>query len=443
VNQLSVTSRPLAERIVYIPRMNYGSVRMMAAAFRSLQIEAEVLPECTPDALRMASAYTSGDECLPQRVTLGGMLKVVSRPGFDPCRTAFLMPTTHGPCRFGQYAPFFRRVFEKLGYGDIMILSPSTSDGYSEFGVQSSDFLRTAWRAAVVGDILLRLLLKTRPYECNREETDAVYADALDKASGTLARFGVTHRDRLHRLIQSLGGIRDAFRGIPIRDPGSKPLIGGVGEIYCRLDEDSNDRIIRHVEACGGEIWLAGVVEWVEYTNELVVQDLRTSGRSFSLARGAFELRRLIQRKDEHALMEQFREDFRGYEEPLEMNEIFRRSLDYLPSYATLGEMVINTGRAVYLYEKGVDGIIDISPFTCMNAIVSEAIYSKLSRDHDNIPIKVLYFDGKARDWNQDVEMFMELVRDYRARKRQERGWVFPSFGIGRRASDKRVRTNP
>jgi predicted nucleotide-binding protein (sugar kinase/HSP70/actin superfamily) len=80
--------------------------------------------------------------------------------------------------------------------------------------------------------------------------------------------------------------------------------------------------------------------------------------------------------------------------------------------------MVINTGRAVYLHEKGVDGIIDISPFTCMNAIVCEAIYSKLSRDHDNIPIKVLYFDGKARDWDQDVEMFMELVRDYRERKR-------------------------
>jgi len=355
------------------------------------------------------------------------MLKVVSRPCLDPCRTAFLMPTTHGPCRFGQYAPFFRKVFEELGYGDIMILSPSTSDGYREFGVQSSDFLRTAWRAAVVGDILLRLLLKTRPYECTRGKTDAVYADALDRVSSALARSGVSHRERLCGLIDSLGEVRDAFRSIPIRGAGSKPLIGGVGEIYCRLDEDSNDQIIRHVEACGGEVWLSGVVEWVEYTNELVVQDLRASGQPFSLARGAFELRRLIQRKDEHALMEQFREDFRGYEEPANMNEIFQRSFDYLPSYATLGEMVINTGRAVYLYEKGVDGIIDISPFTCMNAIVCEAIYSKLSRDHDNIPIKVLYFDGKARDWDQDLEMFMELVRDYRARKRQKRGGAFPS----------------
>jgi predicted nucleotide-binding protein (sugar kinase/HSP70/actin superfamily) len=112
-----------------------------------------------------------------------------------------------------------------------------------------------------------------------------------------------------------------------------------------------------------------------------------------------------------------FDEDFRGHEEPADMKEIFKRSQPYLPSTAALGEMVINIGRAVYLYEKGVDGIVDISPFTCMNAIVSEAIYPKISRDHDAIPIRTLYFDGKASDWGQDVEMFMELVGEYKKRK--------------------------
>jgi predicted nucleotide-binding protein (sugar kinase/HSP70/actin superfamily) len=138
-----------------------------------------------------------------------------------------------------------------------------------------------------------------------------------------------------------------------------------------------------------------------------------------SPARIAFELRRFIQRKDEYALMRLFEEDFHGHEEPAGMKKIFERSRPYLPSTAALGEMVINVGRAVYLYEKGVDGIVDISPFTCMNAIVTEAIYPKISRDHDTIPIRVFYFDGKARDWGQDVEMFMELVRDYRSRKRR------------------------
>lgn len=416
----AVSARPLRDRLVYIPRMNYGSARMFAAAFRSLRIEAEVLPESTPETLSLAGFFTSGDECLPQRITLGSMLKIMNQPGFDPSKTAFFMPTTHGPCRFGQYSFFFKKIFKKIGYDDVMILALSTNDGYSVFGANDIEFSRTAWRALVVGDMLGKLLLKTRPYECNRGETDTVFSSALDRMSEAVALSGVSHRVRMNGLIRALEKVCDDFRNIPVHAPGSKPLIGAIGEIYCRLDDAANDRIIRHIEEYGGEVWLAGVCEWLEYTNEEVLQNLHLNGRSLSPARIAFELRRFIQRKDEHALMKLLKEDFHGYEEPAEMKEIFRRSQPYLPSAAALGEMVINTGRAVYLYEKGVDGIIDISPFTCMNAIVAEAIYPKISRDHDGIPIRVFYFDGKARDWGQDVEMFMELVREYSIRKQQQ-----------------------
>ena len=66
----------------------------------------------------------------------------------------------------------------------------------------------------------------------------------------------------------------------------------------------------------------------------------------------------------------------------------------YLPVDGAFGEMVLNVGKAVCLAQYGVDGIIDISPFTCMNGIVSEAIYPRLSRDLGGIPIRTFYFDG-------------------------------------------------
>lgn len=442
---------PLTERTIYIPRMNYGSAFLMAAAFRSVGVKAEVLPESTPDSLRLAGAHMSGDECLPQRVTLAGILQVINQPGFDPARVAFLMATAHGPCRFGQYSTFFRKIFNNLNCSEMMIVSPTTRDGYGEFGISDDGFIRTAWRALVIGDVLLRMLLKTRPYEQIAGETDGLYADALQRVSDVLAVPGCSHSHRMSQLVDTLTEIRDSFRRLPLKAPpacrndtlrparltecedaggragtGSKPrsrgkpLIGAVGEIYCRLDSASNDEIIRQIEAHGGEVWLAGIVEWLEYTNDEVMQNFRTNGKSFSLERAGFALRQFIQRKDEHALVHLFEDDLRGYEEA-RIGEILRRSEPYIPSYATLGEMVINTGRAVFLYEKGVDGIVDISPFTCMNGIVCESVYPKLSRDHDDIPIKVFYFDGKARDWSQDVEMFMELVKDYRTRKRAQR----------------------
>ena len=86
-----------------------------------------------------------------------------------------------------------------------------------------------------------------------------------------------------------------------------------------------------------------------------------------------------------------------------------------------MGEMVLNIGKSVYLAQKGSDGIIDISPFTCMNGIVSEAIYPRLSRDLGGIPIRNFYFDGTQSDLERDLGVYMELARSYR-RKRQAAG---------------------
>ena len=71
----------------------------------------------------------------------------------------------------------------------------------------------------------------------------------------------------------------------------------------------------------------------------------------------------------------------------------------------------------MYLARKGADGIIDISPFTCMNGIVTEAVYPKLSAAYDGIPIRNFYFDGTQSDLDRDLGIYMELARSYRERK--------------------------
>ena len=59
-----------------------------------------------------------------------------------------------------------------------------------------------------------------------------------------------------------------------------------------------------------------------------------------------------------------------------------------------------------------------------MNGIVSEAVYPSFSRDHDDIPCRVFYYDGVSRDMDRDIGIFMELVRGYMARKKVKR--VYP-----------------
>jgi hypothetical protein len=135
-------------------------------------------------------------------------------------------------------------------------------------------------------------------------------------------------------------------------------------------------------------------------------------------------LRSKVQRADEHALRALFAEDFFGYEEPA-LEEALELAHFYLPFPGAEGEMVMNIGRGVNLARHGVDGIVDISPFSCMNGVVSEAIYRKLSRDFAGFPIRNFYLDGQESDLDRDLGMFLDMARSYRDTKPFQR--LYPS----------------
>jgi predicted nucleotide-binding protein (sugar kinase/HSP70/actin superfamily) len=174
---------------------------------------------------------------------------------------------------------------------------------------------------------------------------------------------------------------------------------------------------VRRLEEHGAEAWMSDIAEWIWYTNSEQRRRWRLEGRSFSLAMLGARLRARFQRKDEHELVKLLAEDFRGYEEPEDISVVLRYAEPYLPAAGALGEMVVNLGKSIYLARRGVDGILDISPFTCMNGVVCEAIYPRVSQDLGGIPIRNFYFDGTQAELDRDLGIYVELARSYRARK--------------------------
>ncbi len=95
-----------------------------------------------------------------------------------------------------------------------------------------------------------------------------------------------------------------------------KPLIGVVGEIFCRLNTFSNNELIRHLEAQGGECWLTGIGEWVLYTNEEAFRRHREEKTRFGKEWLKTYLTTRIMHSDEHALYKDFEHMFARRPEP-------------------------------------------------------------------------------------------------------------------------------
>ena len=414
-------------RTVWIPRMTHIGARMVAATFRSIGIDASVTPPSDDKTLELGGLYTSGEECYPEKITLGDFLRIIHAKDFNPDRTAFLMPTAEGPCRFGQYGPYLRMILDEMGYSSVPIISPTSKNSYDDFGSHATTMVRRLWRGMIASDMLRKMLLKTRPYETRLGDSDQAYAQSIERIEKVCERPDLSMKEHMKALTAALIVCRDRFRAVPAKYVMGRPLIGVVGEIFCRLNTFSNYEAVRKIEAHGGEAWLSDMTEWVWYTNWSQKSLLRRDGRTFSASMLGALIKNTVQRHDEHHLLKPFAEDLVGYEEPRDVYEdVLKFGWPYLPADGALGEMVLSVGKSIYLHGKGADGIIDISPFSCMNGIVSEAVYHSVSHDYDDMPIRNFYFDSTSSNMERDLDIFMELADSFRKRKKMPRR--YPKF---------------
>lgn len=366
--------------MILIPRMAEPGVHLLVASFNHVGIEARVTDTSNNRSLEIGNKFSNGDECLPARITIGDFMKVLKDQDTNLSKLVLFMPLADGPCRFGQYAPYLRHVLDEIGYTQVKILSPSTEDGYAGLGKEiATKFMRTAWRGAIVADILQKLLLSYRPYEIISNETEGVYNWAVDYMCKEMITSSQLAGKQLNDLRRALIVCRDKFRRIKTTTR-NKPIVGIVGEIYCRLNTFSNQDTIKVLETLGCEVWLCGFREWVQYVNEMELQCLRLKGKLCSWRALISCLRTYFQGYDEHRLFSVVAADFKDRKDP-HISKVLKGAEPYLPSKGASGEMVLNVGNVVCLANEGVSGIVDISPFTCMNGIVSEAMYPRMSKD--------------------------------------------------------------
>ncbi|MDH4164452.1 MAG: acyl-CoA dehydratase activase-related protein, partial [Nitrospirota bacterium] len=395
-------------RKVFIPPMA-DHANIVAAAFRACGVEAEMLPESDDETIRIGKEHSSGRECYPLALTTGDMIKATRRPDFDPARSAFFMPSGKGPCRFGQYNRYHRLVLDRIGLPEVPIVAPMQDESmYRDTGMVGKDFLRLNWKGVLAVDMLQKALWEHRPYERQKGAADRIYHRALADVTGSIER----REDPLPVL-------QRAYRDFTDLDVGERdrPVIGVVGEIYIRGNRFGNEDIVGQIERLGGEAWVAPISEWLLYLNATAKVSARTNRAWRDLLKA--HVTHWVQSRDEHRLMASFNGSLRSLHEPT-IKTTLERARPYV-HHSFEGEAVLSVGKAVDYIRRGVSGIVNVMPFSCMPGTITGALLKRVREEEGNIPLLSIAYEGQ-RDTQTvtRLEAFMHQARAWQGSRNKD-----------------------
>ena len=398
-----------ADKTIFIPNM-CDHAYPVRAAFVRCGIKAEVMEEPDEESLTYGKRFTSGKECFPCVVTTGDMLRKINSPDFDPERSVFFMPGADGPCRFGLYSQFHRIILDELGYRNIPIYSPNSRTSYADFGLEKTPFRRLGWRGIVFVDCLIKILLKTRPYEIEKGAAEKTYQKYLRKMEETVIGGGD---------LTALGDEAAREFSRIKRNPERKPRIGLVGEIYLRNNRFSNNHLIAKVEALGIEVQLATFAEWVNYTTYTFKLDSLYKKSWKGILKAV--LQTYLQNKDEYHIEKAFAKHF-PIDHELPVSEVVRFAAPYLP-VDVRGEAVLSIGKAIDFVHHGASGIINCMPFNCMPGTIVTSLSRRVAHDLGEVPWLNISYEG-LQDTGEEtrLEAFVDQVRNMHARQKERLG---------------------
>ncbi len=409
----TMSSSPMEGRTLYFPYLSDASYTI-AAVCRSFGIHAESLPMQTQEDLDLARKYTSARECFPMIATTGSFLKKLMDPETDPAKVSFFMPDHNGPCRFGQYNRFQRVLFDRLGYDKTEIVAPSNDDSYESIsGGHGSEFRLNCWKGFVAFDIIRKLKQERKPYELIPGNTDQVYQQALNDLCNSL-------ENKAKDLTDTLARIAYAFTQIPVVNGKRKPVIAVVGEIFMRDNHFCSAQIVHRLEKFGAETWIAPFAEWLSYSTIRYTRDSKWKGDFKGVIKS--KLQEYFQERHASRITKPFHGLF-DEDKEVAVKDMLNACGPYVHRHYD-GDPALNLGTSAILADRGISGIANILPFTCMPGTLVASVSDQLRKDKNNIPYVSIAYDGQE-DASIDLRLqaFMHQAHQYA----EEKGLTDPS----------------
>jgi len=375
-------------------------VDVLVASMEAFGVNAKVLPEPDERDLLYSDKVTSGKECLPYRVTLGGFMRFYyegNGSSLGPEDVEGFLGSSFGPCRFGKYAVEQMRILREIDF-DLLIRTSVSNNDYQDLGL-GAGFERLAWRGIVAVDYLERLLWRTRPYERSAGVTDQLFSEYLAR---------IADRLRLKEALDdTLKEAATRFKSLIDPDQPRRPVVGINGEIFLRSNEFSNSSLVEECERAGLEVVVSPMGEWFKYITHRSIEDGVREKKLRKIIKG--NIKQLWAKHAEKSIASRF-EDLIPEKEP-STKELLASSSRYL-SPKCGSEAVLSIGAGVQWMEAPeFSGAITVMPHGCMPGGIVAAMTEQFSRVYGKPWISLTY-DGFMETTNLvKINNFAEVIR--------------------------------
>ncbi|MBQ8062835.1 MAG: 2-hydroxyacyl-CoA dehydratase [Clostridia bacterium] len=378
------------------PQMSPIHFQFLEPVFHAFGYRVEVLKNDGRNAVDAGLRTVNNDACYPSLIVVGQVMDALCSGKYDLEHTAVLMTQTGGGCRASNYVGFFRRALENAGMGHIPVISLNANGMETNEGFSTPlPMLVKAMEALAYGDVLMRVLYATRPYEL-----------VPGSADGLHDKWASIAKEQLKKKNPDFTGYRKIIRGI-VRDFDAlprtddvKPKVGIVGEILVKFSPLANNHIVELLEEEGAEAVMPDLTDFLFYCmyNQKYKHEHLGGSRANRNLAGIGIL--ALERFRSTAVREL--EESEHFTAPAKISHLAEMAAPHVSIGNETGEGWFLTGEMMELLEEGVPNIVCTQPFGCLpNHVVGKGVIKELRATNPDANIIAVDYDPGASEVNQ------------------------------------------
>jgi predicted CoA-substrate-specific enzyme activase len=395
-HRIMFTKEMKKDYTILCPQMSPLHFDLIEPAIRSFGYRVEVLQNDNRSAIDTGLKYVNNDACYPSLIVVGQIMDALLSGKYDLDRTAVFMSQTGGGCRASNYIGFIRRALEKADMGHIPVISVNANNMESNPGFTITlPMLTKAMQAVVYGDVFMRVLYATRPYEkvpgsanSLHDKWKEVCIESLSRKSPDMMTFS-----------RNIKGIIRDFDNLP-RTAVQKPKVGIVGEILVKFSPLANNHIVELLESEGAEAVMPDLMDFLLYcfyNNNFKAQKLGGKKTTAALSNMGISLLEYFRRTSKKELLKS-----KHFTAPAHIGNLADMAKEFVSIGNQTGEGWFLTGEMLELIHSGTNNIVCTQPFGCLpNHIVGKGVIKELRKAYPDSNIIAVDYDPGASEVNQ------------------------------------------